>query len=78
MAPSTSISTARTNLRIRNLLLGHDHASCFAADRTGGSTGTPLLKMLFSPGIVNNNGPLYSVFSTGLASLNGVYRAQLR
>jgi sugar lactone lactonase YvrE len=39
----------------------------------GGGTGTPRLKMPFSAGIVNNNGAIYSVFSTGLASLNGVY-----
>jgi hypothetical protein len=39
----------------------------------GGGKGTPLLKMPFSAGLVNNNGALYSVFSTGLASLNGVY-----
>jgi hypothetical protein len=38
-----------------------------------GGTGTPLLKMPFSAGMVNNNGALYSVFSTGDASLNGLY-----
>jgi hypothetical protein len=42
----------------------------------GGGTGTPLLKMPFSAGMVNVGGALFTVFSTGVASLNGVYRTE--
>jgi len=42
----------------------------------GGGTGTPFLKMPFSAGMVNNSGTIYTVFDTGLSSLNGVYRTE--